>query len=141
VGPQTVNLNRCPVTVEAKPCLDGSDPETAVPPSYLETCPTVSCPSPSLRCNPITAGTRGLLFSSRKYLSLPSSCAQLCISSRYVLSFVLLLLCCPVWKDFIMVRIIPLCALAAFSLSPVHGINLDVTSVGESPASLRKPQC
>jgi hypothetical protein len=37
-----------------------------------------------------------------------------------------------------MVRIILLCALAAFSLSPVHGINLDVTSVGESPLSLWK---
>jgi hypothetical protein len=47
----------------------------------------------------------------------------------------------PAWKVFIMVRIIPLCALVAFSLSLVHGINLDVTSVGESPASLWKPQC
>lgn len=53
--------------------------------SYLETWPTMS---PSLQWNPSTAGPREWLFSCRKYSSLLLSCVQLCISLRYVLSFV-----------------------------------------------------
>ncbi len=110
--------------------------------SYLETrTDHLQCPFPPLRWNPSSAGTRGWLFSCRKYSSLLSSCVHLCICSRYVLPFVLVLLSCPAWKVFIMVRIIPLYALAAFSLSPVHGINLDATSVGKSPVSLQDTQC